>query len=385
MFRVFVSRQQQGINEMKFKVHQASAHVATAAAVISDDALIESVQLFIDAMENLAAAEAMSAEAECVLSNCEDALAAVEEFGLSREVLAVYNRDGALFEDLGLEPMTVASMEALDAGAAKEKAKEVGGALKNAAVSAGAAVAKAAQAAWKAIIEFLRRWFTLNGRIAARLEANLPKLANADDAAFKKMKGNVVKASEIDKIIASMPAFDKLMQGIATNLPSDIDRAVADSNGNKGATDLEVAFKKTFAGIDSKLASVGLGYSGRGVFIDETKTTMFQAKEGEYGAAGWSVAYLNKNTKTVIGLLKTDKASMSAVAKSIDAGYKKAVKSGDRVDKDAKAALDHVNKVVKLKARLVNVLGSQFDMAVRKAIGGAAKAEEAAPAEGAQK
>jgi len=364
---------------MKFNLGNAAPAAVPQSA--SDDQFIAALQDLMLAKDHLYVCESQYQEALEVETNCKSAIASLESFGLTDQFLAVFNRDGDLFRQLGMDDVA-GSCESMEPEQKEEKKDSMMSKFGKAAVGAGKAVAAAAEAVWQAIIEFLKRWFTVNGRMAAHLEKNLSGLTNASEERFKEIKRTGLGKGEMEIILKGIPAVDKLMSAIKDGLPDFVGMAIDLAKKNQAPSSLdeeayeETAIMKAFKDAPvQELASVGLSYAD-GSFKEAWP---FENKEGTYGSAGWTVAFLNANVKKVIDLLKADAAATKAVEAAITKGYNSA-KSAGIMDKPAvKRVMNHVRMIVKHKAKLISTLGSQFDAAVGAATKNSGAPIEAAP------
>lgn len=346
---------------MKFNLSNVATAIVPQSA--SDDQFIAALQDLMLAKDHLHACEAQYQEALEVETNCKTAIASLESFGLTDQFLAVFNRDGDMFRQLGMDDVA-GSCESMEPEQKEEKKDSMLSKFGKAAAGAGKAVAGAAGAMWEAIIEFLKRWLTVNGRMAARIESGLNGLKSAasiDEVKFKEIKRSGIKTAQVETILGSFKDFDELMSTIKDVLP----KVVGGLRGEQ-VTSLDDELNPIVEASEfnsDALRKIGLTVADGKV----VRSTPFEKVEETYGGAGWTVAFLLKNGLTVVNFLKNDAKLTAAVQKAIEAAYNTA-KSNKIMDKPTvKGAIRDVKAIVAHRSSLVSLLGASFDSAIKAA------------------
>lgn len=357
------------VSTMKFSTVKTSA---AKQVVVTNDMLLESMENLHLSIQEVGKAS-LELDKTCeVLSNCHMAIAGLESFGLCKEVVGILNYDGNFFSDIGMEAFGDDPNKMITAAPEESSTKKVIGAVKGAASAAGKAVVEGFKKLWKAIVEFARRWFTANGWLAASLEKNLVALRdkNLGSEAFDaEVNGTIFKADEFEEFVNGLSAYDGLLNKLKTDLPAYVGKLKGDSSDVKPGE----AFKD-LASFADKLKPFGVTVGEDGVWTINNDG-MAKPADQKYKAAGWDQAFMLKNGQTLLTLMKTDRNTMSALVKAIDAAYKAAVAKDEKIVATAKTAVAIANKLMTHKAKIVSSLATQLNVGIKRVLKPAKKAE----------
>ena len=327
-------------------------------ALESYAAVLDSFNGLNDAMESLTAVEAEAIELDTIRDTAREAMELFQACGVTADTLGIYNRNGKLDMELGLESLdiTTATAEALEARKTEYVTK-----LGESVASCEGAVIEWFKKFLAAIMDFFKKFFHMDASIIKTLEglrANIEKPSNPD----AEMKG--LNKKNLDVMVKALQGIDAVCKDLETKLKDD---------GSADPDEVEQLISKK---VNPSITAMGLTWA-EGKITGELKEEFKESKGTikDKGYAGGAKAALDTVKKYL------DSSNMKALSKKLVAITKK-ISAQEKLEEAAAKTKDTVLKVnafIKLHAKLSRTVSITL-LSLGRAGGGAAASKKEEPA-----
>ncbi len=310
---------------------------AASASVDADFGLATALLEYSNALENLHQAEIISAEADTVINDIDQALTSIRKFGIQGGNMSVFDAHGELSSAIGREPLNLATLESMSVADLDLLKTEYIDGLVACEGNAWDGFKAAVEKIWKAIVDWFKRIFSRNEKYKQFLTANKGAFKTAS-ASFKDQKANLLKYEDASKLTKALKNIEGLLNDVAT---------VAEKSKN------EESFGDELLSIMSRytaLEEFGVKKGPDGVTVDEFP---FKETEGTLGELGYDPQKGELLTNAVLPILESK--SFKRLSHAVDKAYADLIKEAGTISdaskaqakKDKKRDIDVCNKVVK--------------------------------------